>query len=99
MAQKDAVLPYRSRHSPKDRQPTGMNCSAASTYVDPGAILAAIPVSRRFCANPPPVSDLRLPAPGNIYATPLRFKLGGRPVLSAGFNVKTAGSERKRAEI
>jgi hypothetical protein len=35
-----------------------------------------------------------VPAPGNIYATPLRFKLGGRPVLSARFNVETAGSER-----
>eukprot|EP01046_Picozoa_sp_COSAG06_P040454 COSAG06_NODE_4898_length_3874_cov_26.346755_4_plen_79_part_00 len=40
-----------------------------------------------------------LPAPGNIYATPLRFKLSGHPVLSARFNVETAGSERKRAEI
>ena len=40
-----------------------------------------------------------VPAPGNIYATPLRFKLGGRPVLSARFNVETAGSERKRPEI
>jgi hypothetical protein len=27
-----------------------------------------------------------VPAPGNIYATPLRFKLGGHPVLSARFN-------------
>jgi NAD(P) transhydrogenase subunit alpha len=34
-----------------------------------------------------------------IYATPLRFKLGGRPVLSAHLNVETAGSERKRPEI
>ena len=40
-----------------------------------------------------------LPAPGNIYVTPLRFKLSGHPVLSARFNVETAGSERKRAEI
>jgi hypothetical protein len=40
-----------------------------------------------------------VPAPGNIYVTPLRFKLGGHPVLSARFNVETAGSERKRAEI
>jgi hypothetical protein len=39
------------------------------------------------------------PAPGNIYVTPLRFKLGGRPVLSTRFNVETAGSERKRPEI
>ena len=40
-----------------------------------------------------------VPAPGNIYVTPLRFKLGGRHVLSARFNVETAGSERKRPEI
>jgi hypothetical protein len=40
-----------------------------------------------------------VPAPGNIYATPLRFKLSGHPVLSARFNVETAGSERKRPEI
>ena len=32
-----------------------------------------------------------------IYITPLRFKLGGRPVLSAHLNVETAGSERKTA--
>jgi hypothetical protein len=38
-------------------------------------------------------------APGNIYVTPLRFELGGRPVLSARFNVETAASERKRPEI
>eukprot|EP01046_Picozoa_sp_COSAG06_P053286 COSAG06_NODE_9175_length_1967_cov_5.091481_2_plen_78_part_00 len=38
-------------------------------------------------------------APGNIYATPLRFKLGGHPVLSARFNVETAGSERTQPEI
>ena len=40
-----------------------------------------------------------IPAPGNIYVTPLRFKLGGRHVLSARFNVETAGSERKRPEF
>ena len=40
-----------------------------------------------------------VPAPGNIYVTPLRFKLGDRPVLSAHLNVETAGSERKRPEI
>ena len=40
-----------------------------------------------------------VPAPGNIYGTPLRFKLSGRPVLSAHFNVETARSERKRPEI
>jgi hypothetical protein len=41
-----------------------------------------------------------VPAPGNIYViTPLRFKLGGHPVLNARFNVETAGSERKRPEI
>jgi hypothetical protein len=32
-------------------------------------------------------------APGNLYVTPLRFKLGGRPVLSARLNVETAGSD------
>jgi hypothetical protein len=42
---------------------------------------------------------LFVPAPGNIYATPLRFKLGGRRIMSARFNVETAGSERKRPEI
>jgi hypothetical protein len=42
---------------------------------------------------------LLVPAPGNIYVTPLRFNLGGRPVLSAHLNVETAGSERKRPEI
>jgi hypothetical protein len=40
-----------------------------------------------------------IPAPGNIYVTPLRFKLGGRRVLSARFNVETAGSEPKRPGI
>jgi hypothetical protein len=30
---------------------------------------------------------------------PVRFKLGGRPFLSARLNVKTAGSERKRPQI
>jgi hypothetical protein len=40
-----------------------------------------------------------VPTPGNIYVTPLTFKLGGRPVLSAHLNVKTAGSEPKRPEI
>ena len=40
-----------------------------------------------------------VPAPGNVYATPLRFKLSGRPILSAHLNVETAGSERKRPEI
>jgi hypothetical protein len=34
-----------------------------------------------------------------IFAMPLRFKLGGRPVLSARLNVETAGSERKQPEI
>jgi hypothetical protein len=29
----------------------------------------------------------------------LRFKMGGRPILSARLNVETAGSERKRPEI
>ena len=42
---------------------------------------------------------LMVPAPGNEYATPLRYKLGGRPVLSARFNVETARSERKRPDI
>jgi hypothetical protein len=42
---------------------------------------------------------LAMPAPGNKYVTPLRFELGGRPVLSAHLNVETAGSERKRPEI
>ena len=47
------------------------------------------------------VEEVRVPAPGNtyIYVTPARFKLGGRPVLSARFNIETAGSERKRPEI
>jgi hypothetical protein len=40
-----------------------------------------------------------LPAPENTYDTPLRFKLGGRPVLSAHLNVETAGFEPKRPEI
>jgi hypothetical protein len=29
-------------------------------------------------------------APGNRYAMPLRFKLGGRPILSGRLNVETA---------
>jgi hypothetical protein len=45
------------------------------------------------CLNP------TVPAPANIYVMPLRFKLGGRPVLSARFNVETARSQRKRPEI
>ena len=32
-------------------------------------------------------------APGNLYVTPLRFKLRGRRVLSARLNVETAGSD------
>ena len=40
-----------------------------------------------------------LPAAGNIYATPLRFKLSGRPILSAHLNVETAGLKPKRPEI
>jgi hypothetical protein len=40
-----------------------------------------------------------VPAPGNVYVARLRFKLGGRPVLSARFNIETARSERKRPEI
>ena len=40
-----------------------------------------------------------LPAAGNIYATPLRFKLSGRPILSAHLNVETAGFKPKRPEI
>ena len=39
---------------------------------------------------------LGLPAPVNIYVTPLRFKLGGRPILRAHLNVETAGSENGR---
>jgi hypothetical protein len=34
-----------------------------------------------------------------LVQQPVRFKLGGRPVLSAHLNVETAGSEPKRAEI
>ena len=40
-----------------------------------------------------------VPTPANIYAMPLRFKLGGRPILSTHLNVETARSERKRPEI
>ena len=42
-----------------------------------------------------------VPAPFNIGRTlvAVRCKLGGRPVLSADWNVETAGSERKRPEI
>ena len=36
---------------------------------------------------------------GIYMQTPLRFKLSGRPVLSARLNVETARSERKRPEI
>ena len=36
---------------------------------------------------------------GIYMQTPLRFKLGGRRVLSAHLNVETARSERKRPEI
>ena len=47
----------------------------------------------RHRKNAPLLLELRteVPAPGNIqyYATPLRFKLGGRRVLSARFNVET----------
>eukprot|EP01046_Picozoa_sp_COSAG06_P031046 COSAG06_NODE_2992_length_5967_cov_4.409995_6_plen_83_part_00 len=34
-----------------------------------------------------------------IYVTSLRFKLSGRRVLSARFNIETAGFERERPEI
>jgi hypothetical protein len=40
-----------------------------------------------------------LPAPRNIHATPLRFKLDGRPVLSAHLNVETAGSDENGLEF
>ena len=40
-----------------------------------------------------------VPAPGKIYVTPLRLRLGGRRVLSAHLNVETAPSQRKRLEI
>ena len=40
-----------------------------------------------------------VPAPWNTYAMPLRFKLGGRPVLSARLNVETARSKRKWPEF
>eukprot|EP01046_Picozoa_sp_COSAG06_P014324 COSAG06_NODE_886_length_11771_cov_13.431203_17_plen_183_part_00 len=44
-------------------------------------------------------AECEVPAPGNICAMPLKFTLGGRPVLSARLNVDTARSERKRPEI
>jgi hypothetical protein len=47
----------------------------------------------------PPRRHVGVPAPANIYVMPLRFKLGGRLVLSAHLNVETARSERKRPEI
>ena len=34
-----------------------------------------------------------------LVQQPVRFKLGGRPVLSAHLNVETAGSEPKRPEF
>jgi len=34
-----------------------------------------------------------------LVQQPVRFKLGGRPVLNAYLNVETAGFERKRPEI
>jgi hypothetical protein len=34
-----------------------------------------------------------------VYAMPLRFKLDGRPIMSARLNVETARSERKRPKI
>eukprot|EP01046_Picozoa_sp_COSAG06_P017964 COSAG06_NODE_1236_length_10137_cov_3.357342_8_plen_60_part_00 len=34
-----------------------------------------------------------------LVQQPVRFKLCGRPVLSAHLNVETAGSEPKRPEI
>eukprot|EP01046_Picozoa_sp_COSAG06_P086695 COSAG06_NODE_33263_length_492_cov_7.506361_1_plen_47_part_10 len=37
-----------------------------------------------------------VPTPGKRYVTPLRFELGGRPILSAHLNVETAGLEPKR---
>eukprot|EP01046_Picozoa_sp_COSAG06_P071704 COSAG06_NODE_20633_length_787_cov_1.216570_1_plen_146_part_10 len=43
-------------------------------------------------------AGLSVPAPGNIYVTPLRLKLGGRPILSARLSVETAGFEPKRPE-
>ena len=40
-----------------------------------------------------------VPTPANIYAVPLRFKLGGRPILILRLNVDTARSERQWSEI
>jgi hypothetical protein len=54
------------------------------------------------CSDPTAVGcyTTAVPAPGNIYcAMPLRFKLGGRPILSARLNVETARPERKRPEM
>jgi hypothetical protein len=48
---------------------------------------------------PSPAPQYTRTCSGDIYATPLRFKLGGRRIMSARFNVETAGSERKRPEI
>jgi hypothetical protein len=56
---------------------------------------------KRHSAPPNPVGERHGPCllRGIYVQTPLRFALGGRPVLSARFNVETAGSERKRPEI
>ena len=71
----------------------------------PAEVISMLTLGRDRCRNCGAKDALvtfprtAVPAPGNIYVTPLRFKLGGHPVLSARFNVETAGSERKRPEI
>jgi hypothetical protein len=94
---------------PTNGGPTGGGCGGVCTP-GPAAKCAARPdpnfspavkeFKDMYCTTPhclsysSPYSNFAVPAPGNIYATPLRFKLGGHPILSARFNVETAGSEQ-----
>ena len=62
---------------------------------------------RWFQTGSPPTKDGVVSARGYLLRRgehiichiPLRFELGGRPILSADLNVETARSERKRPEI
>ena len=67
-------------------------------FIDAGAKAAVPQEDRRYTATAASLLTMYL-LRSILVQQPVRFKLGGRPVLSARFNVETAGSERKRPEI
>ena len=72
-----------------------------TVYMLPSSVYLTAPahVPTAFTEHFPVVHHAKYLLRGIYMQTPLRFKLGGRRVLSARFNVETAGSERNRPEI